>query len=271
MTFSVRDDGQVDACLIDKFPLFNEALSDSISSLPPLGETGNGPSPYWVEVARNALERHLVNGTEGLIASGNSTSCHLENGQVAAKNDYGEQDELETLAIDEFEDLLVEWRQRILEQSVAAQAALPTTYRRNRAAPIAAPSRAEVEDKWQALINGRSNRVATARWARAWAWTPLEVTSEPLVMSALQALDGFDLLHDPTAPNVVGRGDKPERWKYVHSEQHVVEELERWKARIAEHDEDPAGFFQRIRERARNEIRDNRPSSVDTRGRDDAL
>jgi len=45
--FSVRDDGQVDVHLGPEWPIFNVALNDSISSLPPRGWTGNGPSTYW--------------------------------------------------------------------------------------------------------------------------------------------------------------------------------------------------------------------------------
>lgn len=50
--FTTRDDGQIDARIVGDHPLFNDALDDSISSLPARGEAGAGPSTYWIDVAR---------------------------------------------------------------------------------------------------------------------------------------------------------------------------------------------------------------------------
>lgn len=234
--FHVREDGQVDAQLVGDFPIFNDALSDSVSSLPPRNASGNGPSSYWVDIASNAIERHLVGQTEGIIASGNATSIHLEAGRISARDDYGS-DEVDFVPISDFVGILKDWRDLILEQSNGATHPFPETYRRNRAAPIKAPSRAEVERRWRNLVSGESGREETARWARAWERTPAQLESEPFVMTALQSLDGFDLTHDPANRNLVRHGGRDEGRPYVHSEQHVAEALLQWLAETDPADE----------------------------------
>ncbi|MCP4960166.1 MAG: hypothetical protein GY925_12970 [Actinomycetia bacterium] len=251
VTFTTRDDGQVDAHLGGDWPIFNHALGDCISSLPPRGAGGNGPSTYWVDVAANALGRCLASGTDGMISAGNATSLYLQNGWVHTRNDYGDPDESEHLGIDDFLDLLHEWRNRIREQVSHSTTPLPDTYRRNETAPITGPTRQEVEEKWRDLIAGSRSRAETAAWARLWAWAPMKVEAEVLVMSALQHLDGFDMTRDPTDRNLVRHGGHIDGRPYLHSDQHIAEELTGWLSGLDEHDRDPDGFFERIRERAR--------------------
>jgi len=57
-----REDGQVDAHLPDTWIVFNEVLSDSISSLPPRGGDGVGPSTYWIDKAMRGVELALEHG-----------------------------------------------------------------------------------------------------------------------------------------------------------------------------------------------------------------
>jgi hypothetical protein len=63
-TFSTREDGQVDATIVGEHPGLNEALADSISSLPPRGAPGRGPSTYWIDVARAGSIAALESGSD---------------------------------------------------------------------------------------------------------------------------------------------------------------------------------------------------------------
>lgn len=237
LAFATRADGQIDATLEGDWPLFNEALSDSISSLPPMGTTESGPSSYWLEVAANTLDRLEVAASEGVIASGNWTSIQLLDGNIAAANDYADPADAETVSVEAYPALLAEWRNRIRQSD--AKSELPQTYRRNAAAPIDEPSRQEVEQKWRELLAGASSREEIAAWARLWVWAPMKVEAEVLVMSALQALDGFDMTHDLAKPNLIRHGgDGPGR-RYYHSDDHVRGELERWLTALETEPVDP--------------------------------
>ncbi len=69
--FTVRTDGQ--AAVIEGGQLLNDALADCISSLPPRGAGGNGPSTYWVDVARRGVVRASRQGDGRPFVSGNIT------------------------------------------------------------------------------------------------------------------------------------------------------------------------------------------------------
>ncbi len=131
-TFQTRIDGQIDAELVGDWHLFNEALADSVSSLPPRGEAGAGPSTYWVDVALTALSRLEAAGCEGLISGGNWTSFWLVDERVEARNDYGDPDDAEAITARIFHALLAEWRRRIARSESMRE--LPHTYRRNPSA-----------------------------------------------------------------------------------------------------------------------------------------
>lgn len=132
--FTVRDDGQVDAELLSAGPLFNEALSDSVSSLPPRGARGNGPSTYWVDEVLNGLREAERAGSDRPFVWGNITLLRLKAGRVEARYDFDDEDDVgEFLDVTEFVELLGEWRVRILEQAAQATEPLPDTYRRNPA------------------------------------------------------------------------------------------------------------------------------------------
>jgi hypothetical protein len=131
-TFTTRPDGQVDVQLDCDCPLLNDALADSVSSLPPRGEDGVGPSTYWVDVALAGLERALGEGTDRAFAGGNATQFRVFEGRIEARYDYADDDESgEFIEIDVFRSILGEWRDRIVESASAATERLPDTYRRN--------------------------------------------------------------------------------------------------------------------------------------------
>lgn len=129
--FSTREDGQVDASLGPDWPLFNHALGDSVSSLPPRGEPGNAPSTYWVDVAATGARRAAERGDGNPFTWGNITTLHVEGDDVVARYDYDEEGDGERVPLNEFLELLEEWRERVLASRAGADASLPDTYRRN--------------------------------------------------------------------------------------------------------------------------------------------
>ena len=137
MRFTQRQDGQVDVDLGPEWPLFNEALGDSISSLPPRGATGDGPSAYWVDVAARGLKRALATGSSRPFIWGNTTLLRLSGGKIEARHDFGDEAEPgQFLEVDDFLRLLGEWRVRIQRSAERAKAPLPETYRRNPSADV---------------------------------------------------------------------------------------------------------------------------------------
>lgn len=135
LSFSAREDGQVDAHLDDGLPVFNHALADCISSLPPRGAPGNGPSTYWIDHAAEGARRAAKNGDERPFAWGNITVLHVSNGDtVVAKYDYDEDHEPgDALPLDDFLALLAAWRREVIEAGSTSTIPLPETYRRNPA------------------------------------------------------------------------------------------------------------------------------------------
>jgi hypothetical protein len=134
VTFSVRADGQVDTHLAAGWQIFQDALDDSISSLPPRRAPGNGPSAYWVDRAEQGARAARESGDERPFASGNITFLRVSDGMVVATYDFAENDEPgQAMPFEEFLALLVEWRRRIEASSASTTQPLPDTYRRNPA------------------------------------------------------------------------------------------------------------------------------------------
>ncbi|WP_157692928.1 hypothetical protein [Pedococcus dokdonensis] len=130
--FTSRKDGQVDVDLGPEWRLFTEALNDCVSSLPPRGATGNGPSTYWVDVASIGLDRALASGTDRPFTWGNITLLRLNHGRVEARYDFDEEDVPgQFLDVDDLRRVLDDWRARIDESAAASTSPLPETYRRN--------------------------------------------------------------------------------------------------------------------------------------------
>lgn len=132
VSFSVRDDGQIDAALVGEWPVFNEALSDSISSLPPRGKRGRGPSTYWIDVADRGARIASERNHEWPFTSGNITQLRVKGGRVIASFDYDEpSDDDEAIALEDFLALLAAWRERVVASP--SRTKFPQTYRRNPA------------------------------------------------------------------------------------------------------------------------------------------
>lgn len=130
--FSTREDGQVDVDLGPEWQLFTEALNDSISSLPPRGAAGTGPSTYWVDVASHGLDRSLASGSDRPFTWGNITLLRLKGGRVEARYDFDDDEEHgQFLDVEDFQRILDRWREKIQQSAAASSSALPDTYRRN--------------------------------------------------------------------------------------------------------------------------------------------
>lgn len=128
--FTVRADGQVDAHLEGDWPTFNHALEDSISSLPPRGERGTGPSTYWIDVADRGARRSASTGDERPFTWGNITQLRVKAGRVFASIDIDDPtDEDESLSLEDFLSLLSAWRNRVVASNCGET--YPETYRRN--------------------------------------------------------------------------------------------------------------------------------------------
>ena len=136
--FSVRDDGLVDADLGPDWPIFNEALWDSISSLPPRGSSDVGPSTYWIDHASEGARRAAATGSDAPFTSGNITLLRVRGDSVVACYDFAEEEE-ELLPLADFLRLLDLWRAEVLAIPQARRIRYPETYRRNPWTPIAAP------------------------------------------------------------------------------------------------------------------------------------
>jgi hypothetical protein len=111
-----------------------DSLDDSISSLPPRGAPGNGPSSYWVDHAEQRARIARESGDDRPFTWGNITLLRVIGDNVVATYDFDEDDEPgQAMPFGEFLDLLGEWRRRIQESAAIATEPLPETYRRNPA------------------------------------------------------------------------------------------------------------------------------------------
>jgi hypothetical protein len=130
--FSVRTDGQVDVHLGPEWPVLNDALNDSISSLPPRGGSGNGPSTFWIDHAESGARTAHRTGDERPFIWGNSTRLLVLGDSVVASYDYAETNEPgEEMPMSEFFSVLKEWRRRVTEEAEKATQPLSELYRRN--------------------------------------------------------------------------------------------------------------------------------------------
>lgn len=131
----MRADGQVDASLGPEWPLFNHALADSISSLPPRGLKGNGPSTYWIDVAEEGVRKAAAAGDGSPFTWGNITQLSVRGDYVVASYDFDEE-QAEEVPLNDFLALLRDWRVAVLRSAEKATSPLPETYRRNPKGPL---------------------------------------------------------------------------------------------------------------------------------------
>jgi hypothetical protein len=100
------------------------------------------------------------------------------------------------------------------------------------------------------LIEGRTTREAVNAWVVPWVEGDTSI-EDPMVLSALTHLHGFDLTRHPDHPTWVAHGGGG---RYLHSAAHITEELTRWRGRCDEYDADPPGWTERAHALARQAI-----------------
>ena len=131
VTFSTRDDGQVDGRIGTDQPVLQEALDDSISSLPPRGAPGNGPSSYWIDHAQEGAHQAHERGDECPFTSGNITVLSVRGDMVVAKYDFDKPDVPgDEMPLNDFLALLEAWKAKVTESAAKATEPLPEKYRR---------------------------------------------------------------------------------------------------------------------------------------------
>lgn len=116
MHFSTTTDGLIDASLGPDFPLFDQALADSVSSRPPRGYPQDGPSTYWIDRAEQGALDAASAGDERPFVSGNITILFVSDGNVIANYDYAQEEGEagESISLDEFLSIMRQWRARVL-------------------------------------------------------------------------------------------------------------------------------------------------------------
>ena len=123
----LRDDGTIDARLGPEWPIFNEALADTVSSVPPRGSSERHLSTYWIDNTLRRLRSMRQERTIGQIASGNAYSLILDGDHVVAVFDYGDEDSRERLAVDEVIELLIGWREAVSVAQATEHRIVPET------------------------------------------------------------------------------------------------------------------------------------------------
>lgn len=125
-TFIRREGRGIDVDLGPEHPGWNEALADSISSMPPRSSWRRGLSTYWID---HVLDGLRAGGDDGVaLTSGNSTEIVTDGGAVLARSLY-ELFEDEPMSRELFEGLLVAWRAEVVEHR--GEFRIDKTYRRN--------------------------------------------------------------------------------------------------------------------------------------------
>jgi hypothetical protein len=105
-----------------------------VSSLPPRGAGGVGPSTYLIDVAEEgAAIRASEQGDERPFTAGNVTRLRVRSERVTACLDFAEDEPGEAMPLADFLAILGVWRVRVLDGASASTSALPETYRRNPA------------------------------------------------------------------------------------------------------------------------------------------
>lgn len=119
------------------------------------------------------------------------------------------------------------------------------------------PGRAEVAARWRALARGEVTREAVHAWAVPWVEGEgaLARFEDPLVLTALQYLHGFDLCRDPQRPGALWHGAAGEG-EWYRSLDDITSGLTRWQGYCVLYDADPGGWIRMRREQARAAARD---------------
>jgi hypothetical protein len=117
--------------------------------------------------------------------------------------------------------------------------------------PLEPPTRSEIDEWWQGIIEGRVTREAAHAWAEPLMFAEYSTQPDLMVMSALQSLHGFDMTFDPPDRNVIRHGPPGEYYRTIDE---IAADYKRWRSKCEEVDRDPDGWRQRARERAEQVI-----------------
>lgn len=118
----------IDLVLGEGWPGFNEALADSVSTMPFRGEATTGLSTYWLDLLIERVENWSdAPGVEQSVISGNATELIKVDDRVVARSLY-ELFEDESLPIAEVLPALRSWREQVVAKG--GMFTIPETYRR---------------------------------------------------------------------------------------------------------------------------------------------
>lgn len=134
--------------------------------------------------------------------------------------------------------------------------------------PRTPPGRAEVAAWWRALVAGEVSREGAHAWAAPWVegdGGPADF-ADPLVVTALQYLHGFDLRRDPGRPGELWHGAAGEEGEWYRPREDIAAGLARWERNCALYDADPEGWLRGIREQARAVLRAEEAGRADEAG-----
>jgi hypothetical protein len=130
LTYFRSTDGAVYVRLGPRWRGFNELLGDAITPLPPIGSDQTSLSTYWIDRAMNEIRRRQERQDDGAIQGGNATTLVLNGSRVIASSDY-DLFEDESMSVDNFLDVLRQWRSEVIRVRDEEQPQIPGTYRRN--------------------------------------------------------------------------------------------------------------------------------------------
>jgi hypothetical protein len=102
------------------------------------------------------------------------------------------------------------------------------------------PTREEVESRWQAVASGVASRESVHAWAEPLMLAEYAAQPDPLVMTALQYLHGFDMTWRSEDQRMVGHGPPG---SYVKTAKQIKAELVLWLENCRKYDADPVGWM----------------------------
>jgi RHS repeat-associated protein len=110
------------------------------------------------------------------------------------------------------------------------------------------PTRADVENRWMGIVQGRFTRNEVHMWASRWVETGgLRQLRDAMVRNALQHLHGYDLVRNPDHPERIRHAPEGD---FIRSLDTVAQELEQWHSDCRAYDADPQGYALAARRRA---------------------
>jgi hypothetical protein len=112
--FTTRPNGIIDVGLGEDHMLMADALNDALSSRAPRFAVHSGVSTYWIDRAEHGLRRAMEARSIDPFASGNVWCLRLDEGRIIAAYDFAPEEDADTLPLDDFLSVLVEWRAEVI-------------------------------------------------------------------------------------------------------------------------------------------------------------